>query len=612
MPLASITDHDPSETPKSSRHWTRRDLIHSALGAGAASTVFARALTVLTEEQPAVTLDMIRQAEWISGLHFTDEQRELMLDDVNKLAERFETLRAVPLDNSVSPAVRFSCAAALDEHDATRETNVEPLPTVAVQRPSSDDDLAFATVTELAHMLETRQVSSIELTRLAIDRLRTYDPLLECVITLTEERALEQARQADVEIAAGGIRGPLHGVPWGAKDLFSVPGYRTTWGAVPFQDQVREETATPVSRLDEAGAVLVGKLTLGALARGNVWYGGETRNPWQPEQGSSGSSAGSAAAVAAGLVGFALGTETLGSIVSPCTRCGASGLRPTFGRVSRHGAMALAWSMDKPGTIARTVEDCALVFGAIHGADGRDPTAIDRPFRWPPEDDPRRLRVGYVPEWFELDRTEDEEDEQDRADLQEWQAIDLRTLDTLRELGFNLVPIELESAYPVEELRHVLYAEAAAAFDELVRNGQVDRLVRQAENAWPNTFRLGQLIPAVEYIRANRIRSLLMQEVEQKLSDIDVWVSPSWVGPNLVLTNLTGHPTVVVPNGFLSSDGTPTSITFNGRLFGETAALGVAHEFQRATDFHRQRPPIARFLEQRQRAESEAAEPKRS
>jgi Asp-tRNA(Asn)/Glu-tRNA(Gln) amidotransferase A subunit family amidase len=347
-----------------------------------------------------------------------------------------------------------------------------------------------------------------------------------------------------------------------------------------------------VERLEKAGAVLVAKLTVGALAWGDVWFGGTTKNPWNPEQGSSGSSAGSSAATAAGAVGFAIGTETWGSIVSPCTRCGVTGLRPTFGRVSRHGAMALSWSMDKIGPIARSVEDCAWIFRAIQGPDDHDPTVRDLPFDWPPSRNPRRLRVGFVEELFEKDRAKDVEDETERANAREWQELDRRTLRVLEMIGFSLVPIELPKTYPVSDLAFILTAEATTAFDSLTRSGEDDRMVRQVKDAWPNVFRQGQMIPAVEYLRANRIRHLVQRDMEEVFADVDVYVCPSYGGDNLLRTNLTGHPSVVLPNGFRASDGTPTSITFLGDLFEEANLLSVARAYQEATDFHLRRPPL--------------------
>ena len=593
------TGSQPDAGSDPSVAWTRRQVLTRAAAAGAGSAVFARALAALAAESGPVTEAMIRQAEWVAGLDVPEDERKLMVDGINDLLADFAGVRKVPLDNAVAPAFRFATAADSDEHAARRETTVEFRPDGELKRPAADDDLAFAPLTELASLVHRREVSAVELTRLYLARLRRYDPLLECVVTLTEELALRQAERADREAAAGRRRGPLHGVPWGAKDLLAVPGYPTTWGSRPFQEQVRPETATVARRLEDAGAVLAAKLTLGELAMGDVWFGGQTRNPWKPADGSSGSSAGPAAAVAAGLVGFAIGSETLGSIVSPCTRCGATGLRPTFGRVSRHGAMALAWTMDKLGPIARSAEDCALVFAAIHGADGLDPTAVDRPFRWPLGREVRGLRVGFVESTFAEDRAKDLEKEEERARAREWQEIDRRTLTALEGIGFKLVPVKLPEGLPLDSLRFLLQAEAAAAFDELTRSGRDALMKRQTANAWPNIFRRGQLVPAVEYIRANRIRTLLMRAMERAVADVDVYVCPSYGGGNLLLTNLTGHPAVVCPNGFRASDGTPTSITFTGRLFGETALLAVAHAYQSATDFHRRRPPLEASLKTR-------------
>ena len=573
--------------------WRRRRVLKvlSLCGAGAGTGVFTRALAALAAGEPEVTSNMIRRAEWIAGLNLTDADRQLLAEDLGKTIAGFEKLRAVPLDNSVLPALFFDPtpgkggagqAAVRVRWDDSRPE----------RRPQSDEDLAFAPVAVLARLLRQRRVSSLELTRLYLDRLRRFDPVLKCVVTLTEDLALQQAKRADRELAAGKPRGPLHGIPWGAKDLLAVPGYPTTWGSVPYRDQVRPEKATVVARLEEAGAVLIAKLSVGELAWGEVWFGGMTRNPWKTTQGASGSSAGSAAATAAGLAGFTIGTETEGSIVSPCTRCGATGLRPTFGRVSRHGAMALAWSMDKIGAIARAVEDCALVFGAIQGADGLDPTVENRPFAWPSGRDVRRLRVGYTPDLFEEDYTKWAESEEEKPALREWADVDRRTLETLRGMGIKLVPIKLPSTLPAGELGIILTAEAAAAFDDLTRSGRDDLLVRQTKDAWPNVFRQGQFIPAVEYIRANRIRTLLMREMERLMADIDVYVVPSYGGDNLLITNLTGHPAVVVPNGFAAVDGAPTSITFQGRLHGEAETLALAQAFQRETGFHLKRPPL--------------------
>lgn len=568
----------------------RRRLVALLAGAGAGAAVFGRALSALADGAAKVTAGMVKQAEWIAGVMFTDAERELMLSDLNETAEGLAALRAVALDNAVPPAIAFSAGIAppADAGPAAAPPKRER-PAV---RPPSDDDLAFAGVRELGRLLRARKVSSTELTKLALARLRTHGPALSCVVTATGELALAQAKRADEELAAGKDRGPLHGIPWGAKDLIAVPGYPTTWGSPLFREQVRPETATVYRRLEEAGAVLVAKTSVGELAWGDVWFGGTTKNPWKTDQGSSGSSAGSASATAAGLVSFAMGTETWGSIVSPCTRCGVTGLRPTFGRVSRHGVMALSWTMDKVGPIARSAEDCALVFSAIAGKDPLDPASTDGPAPWPARRSVSELKVGFVEKLFDEDRSAGTESGEAKARAAEWRDFDRRSLGVLRELGVRLVPVKLPSRTPVAPLGMILTAEAAAAFDALVLDGRVKGMVRQTADAWPNVFRQGRLLPAADYLRAQRVRTLLMREMEECLRDVDLLVAPTFGGDALLLTNLTGHPCVVVPNGFRLSDGTPTSLTFTGRLFGENDLLAVADLFQRATDFHTRRPKL--------------------
>ena len=555
----------------------RRRFLAFFAALGLAGTSLPRRLWAAAGSGP-ITGKVLARAEQIAGLEFTDGERELMLKGLNELREDYATLRRVALDNAVAPAFRFD--PHLQPPPAGPGSGARPwLPPTA--KPATAEELAFLPVTRLAALLASGRVSSVELTRLYLERLETWDPLLEAVVTRTQDRALEEADRADRELAAGRRRGALHGMPWGAKDLLAVRGYPTTWGATPFKDQQLAEDATVVRRLEKAGAVLVAKLSLGALAWGDVWFGGKTKNPWNPEQGSSGSSAGPGSATAAGLVGFAIGSETWGSIVSPATRCGVTGLRPTFGAVSRHGAMALSWTMDKLGPMCRSVEDCALVYDAIRGPDGKDRTVVEAPFDWRPERDPTELRLGYLKKQFE------EPPDEDRA---EWHALDLATLETLERLGFELVPIELPEL-PVSALSFILSAEAGAAFEELTRDGRDDQLVRQIEDAWPNVFRQARMIPAVEYIQANRVRTLLMGEMERLMRQVDAYVSPTFGGDNLLLTNLTGHPQVVLPNGF-RADGTPTSITFTGRLFGEADLLAIAKAYQDATEFHLQRPEL--------------------
>ncbi len=573
--------------------WTRREILKVISAAGVGSAVFGRALLAQVAEQGTVTVEMIRQAEWITGMEFSDQERELMLRRVSGNLDRYAELREVPLDPEVPPALAFDPAPWAGNVARGPNGAVEISESAARRRPDSSEDLAFATVTELAALVRTRQVSSVELTRLYLDRLRRYDPVLHCVITYTEELALNQAEKADREIAAGRYRGPLHGIPWGAKDNLAVPGYRTTWGVMP--DQVLSQKATVAARLEEAGAVLVAKLSKGHPG-GDVWFGGQTRNPWNPERGSGGSSAGSAAATAAGLVGFSIGTEARGSIVWPSRNCGVTGLRPTFGRVSLYGTAPGGWSTRKVGPIARSVEDCALVLHAIHGADGLDPSAVDRPFHWPLRRDVRSLRVGYVESLFELDRTESFETEEleFKAAQREWQELNWRTLEVLRELGIELIPINLPNRYPLNAaLSVILNAESATGFDELTRSGRDDLLVRG-----PNAGILGgQLIPAVEYIRANRIRTLVMEEMERLMSEVDVYVSPSGTeDSDISHTNLTGHPAVVLPNGYgfreISRSYGVNGIMFTGKLYGETELLALAHAYQQATDFHLRRPPL--------------------
>lgn len=542
--------------------------ILGALGAGATA--------LHGQEQEEVTKEMIAQAERIVGLEFTAAERESMVRNLNQNVRAWAALREIEVPNAVVPAVQFDPLLPGMRLEI-RERTPRMSDVGALERPANLEELSFHPVRHLAELVRTGRVKPSELTELSLDRLKRHGGTLEAVITLTEERARAQAREADREIAAGRYRGPLHGIPWGAKDLLAVRGYPTTWGAAPYRDQVIDEDATVVRKLDEAGAILVAKLTLGALAQGDVWYGGRTRNPWNLEQGSSGSSAGSAASTVAGLVPFAIGTETLGSIVSPSTRTGATGLRPTYGRVSRHGAMALSWSMDKIGPIARNVEDCALVFAAIHGADGRDLTVRDLPFAWDATLHPRDLRVGYYARAFEGTGNENDAERKQRDDA---------TLAALRSLGVAPVPVDLPTErYPLNALRAaILSAEASAAFDELTRSGRDDLLER---SSWPNTFRQARFIPAVEYIQANRVRTLVMRDMHDAMRDIDVLITPSFGGDVLVLTNLTGHPAVVIPNAPQAGG----SISFIGRLYAEAETLAVAHAVQQAIGFHDAVPP---------------------
>ncbi|MGH9467817.1 MAG: amidase, partial [Terriglobales bacterium] len=485
----------------------------------------------------------------------------------------------------------------------------------APRAPRDIEEVAFYSVRQLGELVRTRRVSSTNLTEMYLRRLRRYQPLLLFVINYTEERALAQAREADRDIAAGRYRGPLHGIPWGAKDLLAVKGYPTTWGAQPYEHRMLDEDATVVKRLDAAGAVLIAKLSLGALAQDDVWFGGQTRNPWKPSEGSSGSSAGPASATSAGCVGFSIGSETEGSISAPSTRCGVTGLRPTYGRVDRSGAMTLSWSQDKLGPICRSVEDAILVLQAIQGAVHDDPKAdravIDLPLNWNARMPLSSLRVAYVQPAFEreaaplpanggsgyearmfrhMSATERAAFEARRA---EQSKFDHAVLDVLRGLGVTLHPVTLPEEPPFAGYGPAVNCEAGAAFDHLVRSGRIRLMETPVKNpsTWPGTFRVAHFYPAVDYINADRVRLELMQSMAAVVRGYDVLVVPT-SGPQLAITNLTGHPACIVPNGFHSSDGTPTSITFLGPLFGEEKVCVLARAYQEKAGFQLKHPDL--------------------
>lgn len=553
----------------------RRRFLSVCSSLGLTSTLLPGVLWAMGQGTPAITPELLASACKVAGLELDEGQRKLMVKTLNEQLAGARDIRALDLPNSVSPAFSFDPVLP---GVTTWDTAKRPMKVSAARPPRMSKDLealAFTSVRDLAELVRTRKVSSVALTELSLARLERLDAKLHCVITLTKERALTQAREADKEIAAGKYRGFLHGIPWGAKDLLAVKGYPTTWGAGGFEQQRFDEDATVVQRLGAAGAVLVAKLTLGALAYGDKWFGGMTRNPWNLEEGSSGSSAGSAAAVAAGCVPFAMGSETYGSISSPSTRCGVTGLRPTFGRVPRTGAMALSWTMDKLGPMARTVEDTALVLAAIQGPDGKDRTVRDVPFNWDAGAPLGSIRVGYLKADFERERP--------------GKAFDDAALEKLRAMGVKLVPVALPDVKPAAMV-NLLTAEAAAAFDSLTHSGRDKLLKREGENDWPNLFRVAQLMPAVDYINANRARSLAMEGMAKTFSDVDVIVAPTG-DPQVVLTNLTGHPAIIVPNGF-RENGTPVSLTFLGRIYGEAKMLAVARAYQEATGFHLQQPML--------------------
>ena len=564
----------------------RRDFLRAA-PAGLAAGVWPAAGEA-AQPRPVDTEDPVDCASSLAGLEFSAAERDQLRPDTARNRRRFDELRQLAIGPDVPPAFAFHpyrsnyqpAGPATPHADLGMER-----PDLAAA-PADPGRLALLPVTALSRLVERRQVTSLELTRVYLDRLQRYGSRLNCVVTLTEDRALEQAAEADREIAAGRYRGPLHGIPWGAKDLFAARGARTTWGARPYAQQIIDQDATVVERLNDAGAVLVAKLSMGALARGSVWFGGMTRNPWAPARGSSGSSAGPGAATAAGLVAFSVGTETLGSIISPSAACGVTGLRPTYGRVSRSGAMTLSWTMDKIGPMCRTAEDCALVFNAIYGPDGRDQTVMDAPFAWAPRVDLAALRVGFVSDEFQrppfgqlFGRPE--------AAAREL-AVQRTALDGLRQAGLVLEPIQLP-AFPAEALRVILNAEAAAAFDDLTRSGGIDQLTEQGPDAWPNVFRASRFIPAVEYIRAQRARTLLAREFDALMSRFDLVVSPA-LSASLTMTNMTGHPALAFKAGF--SAGLPVPLMLTGRLYEEATVLQAARAFQQVTAWHTMHPPL--------------------
>jgi Asp-tRNA(Asn)/Glu-tRNA(Gln) amidotransferase A subunit family amidase len=606
---------------------------------GLTSTLLPGVLWAAAEPQGKVTKEMIDNAAEVADVSLPDEYKQAMLDGLNENKKSYEEIYKLHIPNSVPPAYIFDPVLdGMKFETAKRPMRLASAPALNISgAPKNIEDVAFYSARQLGELVRTRKVSSAALTDMYLARLKKYDPMLKFVITLTEDRARTHAQEADKEIAAGKYRGPLHGLPWGAKDLLAVKGYRTTWGAGGFEQQTIDEDATVVKRLDQAGAVLVAKLTLGALAMGDKWFGGMTRNPWNPHQGSSGSSAGSASATAAGCVAFAIGSETLGSISSPSTRCGTTGLRPTFGFVPRTGAMALSWTMDKLGPICRAVEDTALVLTAIYGPDGQDRSVRNAAFNWDGSLDWRKLRVGYFKDEFELkppsepqaptdqttaspqDMKKREESRRQREQAQERRKYDQRfndaTLAQLNRMGVKLIPVELPK-FPYGAMTPLLTAEAAAAFDDLTRSGRDKLLTEQSPDDWPNLFRIARLTPAVEYIQANRARMEAMELWQKLFADVDVIVAPT-NGEQLVATNLTGNPAVILPNGFRGPDapkppqkdngdddgiggpGTPVSLTFLGQLYGEAKLLAFAKAYQDATGFHLKHPDLDAEMAQR-------------
>jgi len=521
----------------------------------------------------------IKSSQKLFGLDFEKPEIETMYGYLGRNKAGYDSLREYEISNEIFPAMMFD-PHPLGFEFPKKEEYPEFIIPEGIELPENLQEIAFYPIPKLASLIKYRKISSLDLTLFFIERIKRYDAQLEAVITLTEDLALKQAKKADLEIAAGDYKGILHGIPYGVKDLMAVEGYPTTWGAEPYKDQVIDYTSSVVKKLEDQGAVLVAKLVSGSLARGDVWFGGKTKNPWDLTQGATGSSAGSGSATSAGLVPFALGTETLGSITSPATRNGVTGLRPTYGRVSRSGVMSLSWSMDKIGPLARTAEDCEIVFSAIYGKDSKDPSTNEVPFNHV-SINPKELRVAYLKKDLDADTT--------------ITGDNLRaSLEVFKEMGIEPDSLALPENYPYSSFDIILRAESGAFFDDLVRSGEVDIMVEQNGGSRANSLRQSRFIPAVEYLQANRQRRLLIEEVNSLFKEYDVIIAPSYRSRQLLITNLTGHPVVSVPNGFDKKDR-PTSFTLIGNLYDEGSILALAKAFQNATDFEEKHPP--KFIE---------------
>jgi Asp-tRNA(Asn)/Glu-tRNA(Gln) amidotransferase A subunit family amidase len=537
---------------------------------------------------PEVSTATFAEAEKLAQVQLTAAEREMAAASwrvsMASMLERRTGPRKIALESTVAPATQWNPVLPGEKVGPTRDafvrSKVDPGPL-----PSSDDEIAFAPVTRLSRWIETRKLTSERLTRIYLDRIQRFDPKLRCVITLTGDHALAQAKAADGEIAAGKYRGPLHGIPFGVKDLLDTANIPTTYGAEPFRNRVPTADSAVVARLNQAGAVLIAKLSLGALALNDIWFGGQTMNPWLLEEGASGSSAGPGAATAAGLVGFSIGSETGGSIISPSMRCGVTGLRPTFGRVPRTGAMTLCWSLDKLGPMTRSVEDAMLVLHAISGPDAGDVASVPSRLDFDSAADVKGLRVGYLPAWMKENPATD---------------VDRAALDTIKKLG--MVPTEVALPdWPYDSLQLILFAEGAAAFEELTLSGQANQLKVQVPDAWPNLFREARFLSAVDFVQADRLRRKVASEMARVFSNVDMMLVPSLRDEMLVISNFTGHPSLTLRAGFVQvgearSDWAPDpahplpkfspprrvphGVTLIGRLFdeGTIARAGIAME----------------------------------
>ena len=548
----------------------RRGLLKALASAGVGTAVFQRALADEAAKSLAVTPEQIANAEWVAGITLSESDRQKLVAAMPGLRENLRKIHSAPVPIEALSCLRFDPEVA-DPPSRSQfmmpRTWLTSMPQAGpAETSASPDELAWLPLRTLGQMLRKRVISSVELTQSCLQRLRRDDPVLNCVVTMTEDLALRQARRADDELASGSDRGALHGIPWGAKDLLAVSGYATSWGIPQYRDRVISRSATLVDKLDSAGAVLVAKLSTGALAMGDQWYMGRTRNPWNSEQGSSGSSAGSASAVAAGLVPFAIGTETLGSIVSPSKRCGVTGLRPTYGRVSRAGCMPLSWTMDKPGPLARTVDDCGWVLRAIHGADALDPSSVDRWFDWPMQVDLAGIRIGRVTNC-------------------PMQQADQAALDHLRSLGAKIVDIELPRELNEYAIATMLEVEAACVFQDFTRDGITEGL-----NVWPGIFQKARFVSAVDYLQASRVRLQLMQKMVEVFQKVDLYVG----GDDLGITNLTGHPTLALPT--IMTEKTPQRrpecATLTAGLYDEATLLSVGQLIEQRADVVQYRPEI--------------------
>ena len=533
---------------------------------------------VVTRAQDTITTKDIQSAAKLLDLSFTQKEIDTMYDGVKENLAGYRMMHKQTLKNEVPMSLWQSPVLPGMHFNDKQETVKWNLPKTNL--PADKKELAYYSILQLASLIKNKKISSVALTQFFIDRIKQYGDSLQCVITVTEEMAMQEAKQADAEIAQGKYRGPLHGIPYGLKDLFAVKRTKTTWGAAPYKEQHIEEDAFVYQQLKAAGAVLVAKFTLGALAMGDYWYGGRTRNPWNTKTGSSGSSAGSTAATVAGLVPFAIGTETWGSIVSPSSTCGATGLRPTFGSISRSGGMTLSWSLDKIGPICRSAEDAAVVFNYIHGTDGYDRSAVNMPFNYKQTADVKKLRIAYAKNYY--DKITD-------TSRNEW-----KVLEAYRKMGVELIPVNFPDSgvYNFNIMDIVISAECAAAFDDFTRMNLDDEMTRQEKYDWPNSFRVSRMMSAVEYINANRHRYLLMQKVNEMMADIDVLICPTRGSGNQgAITNLTGHPVVCMPSGFDKRNNLPTSITLIGKLYDEPAILTAAKAYQEATPWDEMHPP---------------------